>query len=392
MENMIENMKRRLMEYSLLTMQPQQQIYQRRREIQRQRLSMVNNSSPIRNSYEDAEFAIHEDISNNSMSFPDLISNLPFNPIVAFITAIFTSLICIAGIVGNGMVIWLLGFCMRRNPFTIYVLNLAVADIGVLISTILECIVCITFLLNGDVSFLGIYICTCVWALMYITDQLLLTIISVDRCVAVLFPLWHRCHRPPHLSGIVCVSTWVLSLLIVGLDVFLSFVNEFILLQFLVNVALCTPVMTISTVILFVKSYSKSQQHKRGKLFLAISLALFFFLLFGLPVNYFYTVIYQYSLDGTDVKSLFSSILDYSEFTARVRPLLLSRIHLTLIPVMVIFACTVLNCSINPLIYFLVGRKKKGQSWQSLKAALQRIFKDEDNNRRQEGTQSETQF
>ncbi|XP_064369499.1 mas-related G-protein coupled receptor member F-like isoform X2 [Dromaius novaehollandiae] len=39
-----------------------------------------------------------------------------------------TLLICLCGLVGNGAVLWLLSFCIRRNSFTIYILNLAFAD------------------------------------------------------------------------------------------------------------------------------------------------------------------------------------------------------------------------------------------------------------------------
>uniref|UniRef100_A0A8B9ICZ8 G-protein coupled receptors family 1 profile domain-containing protein n=1 Tax=Anser brachyrhynchus TaxID=132585 RepID=A0A8B9ICZ8_9AVES len=39
-----------------------------------------------------------------------------------------TLLICLCGLVGNGAVLWLLGFRIRRNPITVYILNLAVAD------------------------------------------------------------------------------------------------------------------------------------------------------------------------------------------------------------------------------------------------------------------------
>ncbi|XP_060099069.1 mas-related G-protein coupled receptor member H-like [Heteronotia binoei] len=318
----------------------------------------MNNSSLIFYSDEDVDYLL-----NNSMVFPDLFVNLYFNIIVIFILYNLIFLICIVGIVGNGMVIWLLGFCMKRNPFTTYVLNLAAADIGVLIVSSLGYIVVIRFLLGGGSSALGFYTYACAWALMYLADQLLLTVISVDRCVAVLFPLWHRCHRPPRLSGMVCASVWVLSIMIIGLDFFLAFENESNLLQPTVNVAVCTPIMAISTIILFVKICTKTQQRKRGKLLPVISLALFLFLLFGFPVNYCYILLTFFS-----------------------------KLNLIMLLIMVAFVCTVLNCSINPLIYFLVGRTKRGQSWQSMKAALQRIFKEEENCREQEGSQSETQF
>ncbi|KAM6069013.1 uncharacterized protein LJ206_011958 isoform 1-T1 [Theristicus caerulescens] len=42
-------------------------------------------------------------------------------------------LICFCGLVGNGAVLWLLGCRIRRNPITVYILNLAVADITFLL-------------------------------------------------------------------------------------------------------------------------------------------------------------------------------------------------------------------------------------------------------------------
>ncbi|XP_048364521.1 proto-oncogene Mas-like [Sphaerodactylus townsendi] len=282
----------------------------------------------------------------------------PFIPIF-IVFSILLFLTCI-GIVGNGTVVWLLAFHMKRTPFTTYILNLAIADIGVLILSILECIYVvyefiIAVLYHEAVSPLKYYIFAYVVSLFYNTDQFLLTAISADRCVAVLFPVWHRCHRRPHLSRTVCVFMWVLSFLLSGLDILLIFVKQFTWLLFIVNVVICTPLMALSAVILFVKICLKSQQHKRGKLLTTIFLALFFFLIFGFPVNYLTVFTYYDLLDDL---------------------------------VMVVFACTILNCSVNPLIYFLVGRDKKSRSRLSMKVALQRIFKDEENCR---GKEAETQ-
>ncbi|XP_048364519.1 mas-related G-protein coupled receptor member H-like [Sphaerodactylus townsendi] len=280
-------------------------------------------------------------------------SQEPFMPIF-IVFSILLFLTCILGIVGNGTVVWLLGFRMKRTPFTTYILNLAIADIGVLILSILECIYVvyefiIAVLYHDAVSPLKYYIFAYVVSLFYNTDQFLLTAISADRCVAVLFPVWHRCHRRPHLSRTVCVFMWVLSFLLSGLDILLIFVKQFTWLLFIVNVVICTPLMALSAVILFVTICLKSQQHKRGKLLVTIFLALFFFLIFGFPVNYFSSLAYYYVF---------------------------------------VFACTILNCSVNPLIYFLVGRDKKSRSRLSMKVALQRIFKDEENCR---GKEAETQ-
>ncbi|NXC15951.1 MAS protein, partial [Corythaeola cristata] len=41
--------------------------------------------------------------------------------------------ISLCGLVGNGIVMWFLGFYMKQNPFTIYILHLAVADFSLLL-------------------------------------------------------------------------------------------------------------------------------------------------------------------------------------------------------------------------------------------------------------------
>ncbi|XP_054841898.1 mas-related G-protein coupled receptor member H-like [Eublepharis macularius] len=321
----------------------------------------MTNSNLSFHFFEDTESDLHEYIFNISKDSLELILNHHF-ALISVITSILIFLACIIGIVGNGITIWILGVCMKRNPFTTYILNLAIADIGVLITVISLYI--LPFLFSGNLPIWGICICSYVQSLMYITDQLILTVVSIDRCVAVLFPIWHRCHRPPRLSSIVCVCIWVFSCLISGLDILLTFANQFILLQFIVNVAICTPLMAVSTVILFVKIYTKSQQHQRGKLLTVIVLALFFFLIFGFPMNYFYFLIYYYFSDGIDLMSLLMAAL----------------------------GCAVLNCNVNPVVYFLVGRKKKGRSRLSMKVALQRVFTDEEICGGQQGTRAETQF
>ncbi|XP_054841886.1 proto-oncogene Mas-like [Eublepharis macularius] len=48
---------------------------------------------------------------------------------------------------------------------------------------------------------------------MYVTSQLLLTAISIDRCVSILFPIWYRCHRTTHWSTMVCALIWALTCL-----------------------------------------------------------------------------------------------------------------------------------------------------------------------------------
>ncbi|XP_070796018.1 proto-oncogene Mas-like [Pituophis catenifer annectens] len=282
-------------------------------------------------------------------SSPDdqLFENLTRNLINGFI-----ALICILGLVGNGRTIYLLAFSIKRNPFTTFILNLSIADFGVLTSLISAAIfVAVSTLYERSyIVQTFFFLFFELFSFTYSASQFLLTAISLDRCIAVLFPLWHRCHRPPNLSTLVCSFIWILSFLLSALHYILyqakSFGSSPLLYQLIVNGLLCTPLMVLSTVTLWIHIRSKSQRNQR-KLLTTILLALLFFFLFSLPMNALY-VVYYFGFH---------------------HPVLLT----------IGIGCATLNSSINPLLYFLVGRKKRGkdQHRASYKIALQRVFKDE---------------
>uniref|UniRef100_A0A8C5SLR4 G-protein coupled receptors family 1 profile domain-containing protein n=1 Tax=Laticauda laticaudata TaxID=8630 RepID=A0A8C5SLR4_LATLA len=263
----------------------------------------------------------------------------------------FFALICILGLVGNGRTIYLLAFSVKRNPFTTFILNLSIADFGVLTSLITATIFVSVFTLSHRTYVIDTFFFLLLEFIFftYSASQFLLTAISLDRCVAVLFPLWHRCHRPPYLSILVCTLIWILSFLLSAVHFILHQTRAFgsspLLYQLIVNGLLCTPLMVVSTVILWIYIRSKMQCNQR-KLLTALLLALLFFLLFSLPMNVFYVIEYFDTYN-----------------------LLLMTIGI---------GCTILNSSINPLLYFFVGRKKRGkdQHRASYKVALQRVFKD----------------
>nr|XP_028594345.1 mas-related G-protein coupled receptor member H-like [Podarcis muralis] len=280
----------------------------------------------------------------------------PSNPFEKFIRHGFILVICCVGFLGNGTVIWLLGFRIRRKPFTTYILNLAVADFAFLLSLQFH-----TFIRFTD--YVLYRIDDCLLSFTYNTGQLLLTAISIDRCVSVLFPIWHRCVRPTHLSTTVCALIWVLSCL---LSIVLSIITETSLIipdniyfyfltiyfQFILTGLLCLPLMTISTVILFFKVCFKSHPRKRGRLLMVILLTLLFFLILAFPIN--------------------AILLD----------ILIVPLNIPF-PFHYAILCASLNSCVNPLLYFLVGRKKGGQSRESLLVILQRVLNEEVNDRQE---------
>ncbi|XP_003219523.3 mas-related G-protein coupled receptor member H [Anolis carolinensis] len=294
-------------------------------------------------------------ISIHHLAINGSSNNISNNLLIVKMINIVIILICLLGLLGNGRVIWLLGFNNKRNPFTTYIMNLSIADFGVL-----TCLLGIASFVIALHWYGGSYaICLCFHIVLellfftYSSSQFLLTIISIDRCVAVLFPIWHRCHRPPYLSTVVCAIVWILSSLLSGIHftffVLKKYASTLFFYQITPNILLCAPLMIISTLTLFLKVCCKRKQHQRGKLVTAILLTLLFFLLFCFPLNVSYVI--RLSFYGDDLAFLLRWIG---------------------------FACASLNSSINPLIYFLVGRRqKKGRAKVSMKVALERVFKDE---------------
>ncbi|XP_062987420.1 mas-related G-protein coupled receptor member H-like [Elgaria multicarinata webbii] len=264
-------------------------------------------------------------------------------------------LICSFGLLGNGNVLWLLGFRMKRNPFTTFILNLAVADFGVLLCLFILSI----FSILG--TFTNVFFDLLIWQFLVLSfysihniSQVLLAAISIERCVSVLFPIWHRCHRPTHLSTTVCALIWVISSSLFAIPSTLSLTNQFstpvkIGYLYIATCFLCLPLMAISSLILFIKVCFKSQKNQRRRLIRTILLTLLFFLVFAFPLSatHFINI---FVIESMHYRHLFH----YSYIGAS------------------------LNSSVNPLIYFLVGRKKKSQSRETMKAILQRVFKEEE--------------
>uniref|UniRef100_A0A670YTB7 G-protein coupled receptors family 1 profile domain-containing protein n=1 Tax=Pseudonaja textilis TaxID=8673 RepID=A0A670YTB7_PSETE len=280
-------------------------------------------------------------ITSDSYVYEDgiILSDLGWNIWISISLIIY----CI-GFVGNGKVIWILGFHMKRNSFSIYVLNLAVADCGVIIMTVLTQISEIQNPFNFRAYF--------------ILNLLSFVFISVDRCVSVLFPIWHQCHRPPKLSLIVCAVTWVLPLVYFVLELAVLFQDHFLLFQLIFNGLISYPLMVISSLILLVKIFFKQHQQKRKRVLTVTLLALMCF------------IVFQYNM----MADIFLAII-YSTHPWFQHIFILA---------LVSDICIAVNSSINPILYFLAGRNKDDQSRVSIKLALHRVFRNEEDTKENE--------
>ncbi|XP_036449466.1 chemokine-like receptor 1 [Colossoma macropomum] len=119
----------------------------------------------------------------------------------------------VLGVVGNGIVIWVSGFRMKKTVNTVWFLNLAVADF--LFTAFLPLSVAYTAMgfhwpfgrfmckLNSTLSFLNMF------ASVYI-----LVVISVDRCISVVRPIWAQNHRSVGRASVLSFGVWVFALIL----------------------------------------------------------------------------------------------------------------------------------------------------------------------------------
>ncbi|KAL8219438.1 UNVERIFIED_CONTAM: hypothetical protein K2H54_024620 [Gekko kuhli] len=126
---------------------------------------------------------------------------------------VIRSLAFLLGVIGNGLVIFITGFRMRKTVNTIWFLNLAIADFT------------FTLVLPLSIAYLaldfqwpfGEAMCKFSYTLLFInlyTSVYLLMVISIDRCISVLRPVWAQNHRNPRCASFVAFGVWVLALVL----------------------------------------------------------------------------------------------------------------------------------------------------------------------------------
>ncbi|XP_044189102.1 chemokine-like receptor 1 [Thunnus albacares] len=128
-------------------------------------------------------------------------------------SVVIYSLDFILGVLGNGVVIWVTGFKMKKTVNTVWILNLAVADF--LFTAFLPFSVIYTALefhwlfgkfmckLDNTVRFLNMFV-----------SVYILVVISVDRYVSVVWPVWAQNHRSVCKASCVSLGVWVLGLIL----------------------------------------------------------------------------------------------------------------------------------------------------------------------------------
>ncbi|XP_046293891.1 mas-related G-protein coupled receptor member X1-like [Marmota monax] len=265
---------------------------------------------------------------------------------------IFT--ISLVGLTGNASVIWFLGLRMRRNAFYTYILNLAVADFLYLCFHIADVLLeVIRIILPIHIPTYGIIRTGAI--IFYIAGLSMLSTISTERCLSVLWPIWYHCHRPRHTSAIMCALLWCLSIVLSTMEIvcFFHFNEaidqcknvEFTIAAWLV---LLFVILSVSSLSLLGRMLCGSQKKPLNRLFVTIMLTVLVFLFCGLPFGVFFFLYYW--IDNNY----------HVRFCLYLVSIILSNV----------------NSSTNPIIYFFVGSyRQRAQGW-NLKLVLERALQD----------------
>ncbi|KAE8594248.1 hypothetical protein XENTR_v10019525 [Xenopus tropicalis] len=120
------------------------------------------------------------------------------------------SLTFVLGILGNGLVIWITGFQMRKTMTTTWFLNLGISDFSFCLFLPLYITEAARW---GNWPF-GQIMCKVTYfttGLNQCASLLFLATISMDRCICVLYPIRSRSSRTATLAAIISVIIWLLS-------------------------------------------------------------------------------------------------------------------------------------------------------------------------------------
>ncbi|NXW54936.1 MRGX1 protein, partial [Eurystomus gularis] len=251
-----------------------------------------------------------------------------------------TLIICFCGLLGNGAILWFLISRVHRNPVTVYVLNLAIADFTFLLSIASALVIffgpeslCRRLGSRGVTTVLNISILFSFTASVYF-----LTAFSAMTSLSILPASRCPCYRSKRVPALLCALLWAFSFLFTMTLYFCPAA----LIVFILSYFFSVLTLIFAGLTLLARLLCCSRQFPPRKLYVVVLLAVFFFPFFTADFGFW----------------LFLRLFDFSIFVFDASLLL---------------ACV--NSSINPVIYFLVG-SCANKFTPSVRAAFQRAFED----------------
>ncbi|XP_069610862.1 formyl peptide receptor 2-like [Ranitomeya imitator] len=145
----------------------------------------------------------------------DTIDYYYYNKILENTSIPLYSIVLALGIIGNGLVIWIAGFRMKNTISAVWFLHLAIADFLCCTSLpvrIVEWAADFSYVLDFPYCIMNFVL----FNVNMSASVLLLTAMSIDRWVSVMWPFWAKVHRSRNLVRFSVAIIWGLSFTVAG--------------------------------------------------------------------------------------------------------------------------------------------------------------------------------
>ncbi|XP_077312869.1 N-formyl peptide receptor 3-like [Lithobates pipiens] len=293
---------------------------------------------------------------------------------------IIFSLTFLLGTLGNGLVIWITTLNIKRTVNVMWYLNLATVDF--IFTLFLPFVIANTALSHHWP--LGRYMCklnTMLINLNLCASVLQLTVISIDRCISIVYPVWCRNHRTPRLASFVVLAIWILALVFSSPFFIFRDTHSFnsqkmyciykfdgdnlrsevassremglLVTRFIITFFIPF-IIIVSCYIIITFRIQRDHMAKTSKPFKIIAVVIVSFLVCWFPYQVF--ALLAMSVKRTKDKSL-------NHVVAVGYPLARSLMYI--------------NSCINPILYVFVGQNFKEKFWRSIHSAFENDFVEE---------------
>ncbi|XP_006010067.1 C3a anaphylatoxin chemotactic receptor-like [Latimeria chalumnae] len=272
-------------------------------------------------------------------------------------------LLLLFGLPLNGVVIWLLGFRVKRSHFACYVLHLALADFTFLLLMVTGLI---SDIMGGQYPFGEVVYKIDVFLTVshYFATSFLLVLISAHRCLSITVPTWYHFWSPRWSSSVSCLVVWLLAFSLSSPElVYDEIVNETSgidegfrlwavgsssILGFFVPFSLLIGFNSITLI-----KVRQNARIRSTKLYRIISTSVLIYMFCWFPLN-------------------MAELVGFVYLVCHQEPPL-ALVHSFTFSMLLLYV----NSCINPLIYFIIGRTGNQRLRQSLHGIFQKLFNEE---------------
>ncbi|XP_073457987.1 chemerin-like receptor 1 [Aquarana catesbeiana] len=298
---------------------------------------------------------------------------------IAFHLRVFSlvvySLAFLLGTTGNGLVIYFTAFVMKRTVNVVWFLNLAIADF-IFTSFLPVTITCVylnhwpfgkfTCMLNNTILFINLY-----------ASIFLLTVISIDRFIAVVLPVWCQNHRTPKLASFVAVAVWILAFIFSLPNFIFRDINDaekdhvFCYNNFHEDEKVAYQMQKATVIVRFIASFFIP---------FTIIISCYSVILLHIQRNHMTTSSKPYKVVLAVILSFFICWFPYHVFSFLKLSENYENKHLyyiTFIGIPITSSLAYINSCINPILYVFMGRDFKQKFQSSLRSVFEKAFSEE---------------